>query len=309
MKQLELILWIILILLTGCGRSEPTAQNHYATKEVKFGEIRTRSSDSGSPGLSNLDGLTFSLSASLDSEAPKTDYLWNIKVSNENGYWKSSRPIYWMNGNPITFFAIAPYVEDQDIIQLNNVGESPTFTYSPPENAEEHLDLIASSCTKSEGTVDFVFDHILTQLRFTIGRTFQTDVKIKEIRLKNISGKGEYNLQSHTWTVAPEYGQYAITDVGFTMDDSKSAGDLISGTYFYLPPQVITNQEACIEIIAEYDGQEICGTMSLVNSRWDAGTIKTYSISYDGTRFNASMLESLNESTRIDIDERNETTD
>lgn len=309
MKQLKLILWIILFFLTGCGRSEPTAQNHYASKEVKFGEIRTRSADSGNPGLSYLDGFAFSLSASLDSEAPKTDYLWNLKVSNENGYWKSSRPIYWMNGNPITFFAIAPYVEMQDIIQLNSAGETPTFTYNPPENAEEHLDLMTSSCTKIDGTVNFVFDHILTQLRFSIGRTFQTDVKIKEIRLKNISDKGEYNLQSHTWTLAPEYGQYAITDVGFTMDDSKSTGDLISGTYFYLPPQVITNQEACIEIIAEDNGQEISGTMPLTNSRWDAGTIKTYSISYDGTKFSASMLENLNESTRIDIDERNEMTD
>lgn len=309
MKQLKLILWIILFFLTGCGRSEPTAQNHYASKEVKFSEIRTRSADSGNPGLSYLDGFAFSLSASLDSEAPKIDYLWNLKVSNENGYWKSSRPIYWMNGNPITFFAIAPYVEMQDIIQLNSAGKTPTFTYSPPENAEEHLDLMTSSCTKSDGTVDFVFDHILTQLRFSIGRTFQADVKIKEIRLKDISGKGEYNLQSHTWTLAPEYGQYAITDVGFTMDDSKSTGDLISGTYFYLPPQVITNQEACIEIIAEDNGQEISGTMPLTNSRWDAGTIKTYSISYDGTKFSASMLENLNESTRIDIDERNEMTD
>lgn len=308
MKSLELILWIILILLTGCGRTEPATGPLDARKEVKFGEIRTRGSDTGIANLADNSGFTFSLSASLDSKEPKTDYLWNVKVSNENGAWKSARPIYWMNGIPITFFAIAPYVENQDIVQHSKAGESPTLTYTPPENAEEHIDLMASSCTKSDGTVDLVFDHILTQIRFTVGKTFRSGTKINEIKIKNISVKGEYNLHNLTWTILPEYGQFAVSNIGFTMDDRKTAGDLISETYFFVPPQSITNKGACIEIVAEDDGLEITGTMSLVGSSWDAGNIKTYSISYDGVRFSASMIEDLKESTQVDMDERNEMT-
>lgn len=167
---------------------------------------------------------------------------------------------------------------------------------------------MASSCTKSDGTVDLVFDHILTQIRFTVGKTFRSGTKINEIKIKNISVKGEYNLHNLTWTILPEYGQFAVSNIGFTMDDRKTAGDLISETYFFVPPQSITNKGACIEIVAEDDGLEITGTMSLVGSSWDAGNIKTYSISYDGVRFSASMIEDLKESTQVDMDERNEMT-
>lgn len=308
MKSIRLILWILLILLTGCGQPEPATVHLNALKEVKFGEIRTRGSDTGVADSANNSGFTFGLSASLDNEDPKTDYLWNVKVSNENGAWKSISPVYWMNGLPITFFAISPYVDNQDIVQLSSAGEAPTLTYTPPENAEGHLDLMTSSCTKSGGTVDLVFDHILTQIRFTVGKTFRPGTKINGIRLKDIAVKGEYNLYNQTWTILPEYGQFAVSEVGFTMDDSKKAGDLISETYFFVPPQSITNKDTCIEIVAEADGLEITGTMSLVGSSWKAGTIKTYSISYDGARFYASMLEDLKESTRVDMDELNEMT-
>ncbi len=308
MKSIRLIVWILFILLTGCGRTELETVHLNVPKEVRFGEIRTRGSDTGVANSADNSGFTFSLSASLDNEEPTTDYLWNVKVSNENGHWKSVRPIYWMNGLPITFFAIAPYVENQDIVQLSKAGEAPILTYTPPENAEEHIDLMTSSCTKSDGSVNLVFDHILTQIRFTVGKTFRPGTKVNEIRLKGIAVKGEYNQHSLSWTILPEYGQFAVSDVGFTMDDSKTAGDLISETYFFVPPQSITNKDACIEIFAEDDGLEIIGTMSLAGSRWEAGTIKTYFISYDGARFYASMLEDLKDSTRVDMDERNEIT-
>ncbi len=318
MKLIKLIVWIILVFLTGCRKTEPAMTHPGVKEEIKFGEMRTRSqgfcnadsgnysSDSGNSNSVVLSGFSFSLSASLDSDIPKTDYLWNIQVADKDGVWTSAKPVYWMDGIPITFFAIAPYSENQDIIQLSKAGELTSLTYIPPENAEGHLDIMTSTCTKSSGTVEFIFEHILTQLRFVVGKTFQSGVKINEIRLRNISGKGEYALHSHSWTIAPQCGQYTISDIGFTMDDSKSAGDLISATCFYLPPQVITNQDASIEIAAEDDGVEFTGTVALTNSHWDAGTIKTYSISYDGKRFSASMLEDLKDSVQVDIDELNE---
>ncbi len=300
---------IFLILSAGCRRMDnSTVTVDSSAQEIQFNRISTRSMESGSSAPADF---TFGLSASLDpKDNPLTDYLWNVKVSQENGNWKSSAPIYWMNGIPICFFAVAPYPDsaNQKVLQIYPAGESPALTYYPPEDANGHIDIQTATCTKSSGTVALDFEHILTRVRFTVGKTFHSGAEILEIRINGIYGKGTYNMHTGTWALNSETNSYSIENVGFIMSEYKAAGSLISATLFQIPPQVVSSPDACIEIIAIDDGREIIGTMPLAGSRWDKGAVNSYSICYDGTRFSASMTENLSETGQtIEIDDRNET--
>lgn len=283
-----------------------------AMTEIAFLPEETRSGTAG-PETGLEDFSPFGVSACLGwNGTAVTDYMWNMKVSFSGGKWRSSSPIYWMNGEEIRFFATHPYIENGNFsgISLAASGTEPSLTYDAPHEASEHTDILAATACGSSGSISFKFSHILSSIGFCIGKEFAENTSISSIRLHNAIGKATYDMDSEEWKDYGTRNDFIIGDIGFTMQPDLAENTPISPVKFLIPPQTFPeDSQSYIEITLSDNGAFVTGSIPLAGANWEKGAQYTYRLNYAGGIFNASALEGLHPAGNYTIDERNETTE
>lgn len=143
-------------------------------------------------------------------------FMNNVKVWYDTDLnpdaWNYAPLKYWPgNGQQVSFFAYAPYVNAPDAkittLPAADVAADPTIGFSVPTTVSAQIDLLyASVKDASSNPVNFTFNHALTRIGFKV-KTAREDyrVNISSITLTgDFNTVGTLNLNTGTWSVTEE---------------------------------------------------------------------------------------------------------
>ena len=135
------------------------------------------------------------------STTPNWMYKANVTRGSKDANWGITMPNpddgsvnpFWDGDSYHSFFAITPYDKGNEIGTFSakdDVG-APTFNYTVPALPTEHKDILHSAVldqkySTANGSVNFPFNHSLTQLRFFVGKSDDTPVD-DVIRIKSFT--------------------------------------------------------------------------------------------------------------------------
>ena len=142
----------------------------------------------------------------------------DVTVSNNNGVWTYNPLQYWAPNNQYHFFALSTNTETdykgevgKESLAQNGIGE---ISFTNVDGSEDLLYATAeattgASITTAPAPVKFVFDHLLSKVKFTFKNGFATGystIKVTDITMEvpsvgtiNLNKQGEY-----TWNVETE---------------------------------------------------------------------------------------------------------
>lgn len=154
--------------------------------------------------------------------------LWSSK--GDEYLW----PIYNNDENKLQFFAYSPYNPDNSgkqgypSIKVNKNNGDITIHHTVAELMDDQRDLLISDLTdiKDINSVELTganlnFHHALTSVRFYCSSGSMFSGKVKNIKLCNIKGEGDFDVSSGKW----DTDKYALKDFSFKCDVTIGIND------------------------------------------------------------------------------------
>ena len=159
------------------------------------------------------------------------DYV-NIAVTGSGESWTPDKTAYWVANNAYEFAAYSNGNEALSDVEFAPANK--TLTIKGYTVADK--DLIAALASKTSqpdvsayGTVDFNFNHMLSQVKFTFTNTDSRSytLKISEIKIENAvkTATGTYTASSIDWD-GEATGTYTFADIADIAEDGTHAVDL-----------------------------------------------------------------------------------
>lgn len=206
------------LMLTGEG-AEPVPMTVTCERMAALSLSASASGDAndcvsrGVPITNKADILDFILNGFLSRGGKNYLYMDHVTANKETSqsgttYFAPDKPYYWPeeDGDEMTFIALAPASEVKATKQLAmehggvyDIEDGVGFSYYVPSNPTDQNDVLFA---KTEGLVckDYAtslvpmnFEHLLTQVTFTINRNHLQPGKLKQIILEGISRSGTYS--------------------------------------------------------------------------------------------------------------------
>lgn len=251
------------LTFASCSNSELSASEENAPKAIGFDVYQgrmpvTRAKTDGTSIQTSGFGVLASRTSGDWTSSATPNFLHNQKVTYSNSNWTYTPTKYWpTNSDKISFWAYAPYAEDNANISLSNVSatSAPTATITLPNAAD--LDFVAACAmnktySNTNGLVAFTLKHEMTRAAFKIvGQNLpeNTNLKITSIKL---SGTKLYSSATYTFPTSDSktggsWGSQSSTNNTITLTQDISEGT--NSNYLYLiPVESLGDREISVEV-------------------------------------------------------------
>lgn len=248
MKKL-LIYVCMSVAVFNCDKVKPDSGNS-DMDAIIFDDVQTKAFVNSADQILSM-GVFAQMNLGDEGDPGYLDYLMlldneHVQRTSSEDPWTYEHTRYWVPDRAWHFFAVWPYSGDPDspVTNASSVaGDGPyayNLTFNTPENADQEL----LTATKTErtvtgypfpGSVDFQFEHQLTNVNFKIWRNgsdegIQDRIKIKQVVLSNVTQKGtltttlsgsSWSHSSNKMSFTKEYTNPGINDI--------SAAQIIDG--------------------------------------------------------------------------------
>ena len=192
---------------------------------------------------------------------PSTPLIYDSwKVQDNISIWKTN-PEYQWPSSAIRFFAWSP-AENVNLTNgtFDGVNGVMSFHYSMPEPSEDHNDAVnqpdivfanVESSVRNGLEVPLVFDHMLSAIRFEVGKT--NDLQIVSISLKNVLSSGTCRYEPGVVDASVVWSE--LSDPKDYMQVYDSVDGLIREDLAYKPgtgtPQTIGRESKTFMVIPQ----------------------------------------------------------
>ncbi len=252
----------------------------------------------GTPNTSSSIGSSFGLlayrsaSSATDLSGIAPDFINNQQVSTSGSIWKTGTDYYWPdNGDKLSFFAYAPFGNNNVTIASASSTGMPSITYTANTDVTKQPDLmVAKTLNQTRNTtsiaagVDMSFYHTLTAITFAVGKDMVPGV-FKSISIKGAITTATYNLSTSAWDTSngTSTGDISITLNGTTGIVINGTADvaLTSGTstMMMIPQTFSSGSTAYIEAVFNNGNGDKTLKAPLAGTTWDSGTSIIYKLS------------------------------
>jgi hypothetical protein len=214
--------------------------------------------------------------------------------------WTSDDPDSWpAEGGMVKFAAIFPAYSDSSTLYVNysNLDYADgiiSYDYTVPSEVEKQTDTqVGISEEKADNyaqTVPMTFGHVLTAIRFTVGSSMPSGMKITKIQFNNIYSEGHYTSSSEmsssdlgTWSSLSGKTSFSYS-MSYSTTGSSSGAAILGGTnsttnFIMIPQTLGDDAELVVTYVSEDDGTEYNKTYSLAGKEWEIGQFVTYRLS------------------------------
>ena len=311
MNKLFLFCTITCAALTfaSCSNSELSASEENAPKAIGFDVYQgrmpvTRAKTDGTSIQTSGFGVLASRTSGDWTSSATPNFLHNQKVTYSNSNWTYTPTKYWpTNDNKISFWAYAPYAEDNANISLSNVSaiSAPTATITLPNAAD--LDFVAACAMNktysgtNNGLVDFTLKHEMTRAAFKIvaASNFPSGATLKMTQVK-LSGKKLYSSAIYTFpTTDDQIGTWARTDGNsntITLTEDVDQNNQ-SGYLYLIPVESLQANDISVEVFYTVTlpgdvGVDKSATVHIPTGGLQQGKSYLYTFTYDITQDSGS---------------------
>ncbi|MEG0518283.1 MAG: fimbrillin family protein [Bacteroidales bacterium] len=186
---------------------------------------------------------------------PAPNYMYNQKVAKNGTTWECTPAQYWPTTGSLSFFAYAPFRNDDTAITFSPSTQTgaPTLTYTTPQDVASQLDLLAAAPLYDQAprttSLPITFKHILSSIEFSASKdvSLTNIVKIQEITIKGLKTKATYSYPTTgtgSWVpdVASPASNYALSIAKGQLTDTEltATAVVISSTDLVMPlPQAV----------------------------------------------------------------------
>ena len=225
-------------------------------------------------------------------EVKKKGSQWNTVYT--DGGSEYCQEYLWKAGETKTFYAYANLPESgATIVNADATGQ--TLTYTVPASVADQTDILMGLCTgdgrtgpsgseQMTGTALLSFVHPLAAVRFKLGAVTGTaSFEVNSIAVENVYGSGSVT-QSASNPLAAEWTDLSSTiTVSQTVTTQPTIEAPDMGEAFMLIPQTFSaTATARIAMTCTVDGKLRTVYSPLGGETWTAGSIHTYTLSYNG---------------------------
>lgn len=277
-------------------------------------------------------GVLAQMNLGTEGDPGYLDYIMlldneHVQRSGSDAPWTYENTRYWVDDRAYHFFAVWPYSGDPDspVTNASSVAGDGPYAYNVTFNTPEKADQELLAATKTERTVtgkpypssvDFQFEHQLTNVNFKIWRDgsaegIQDRIKIKQVVLSNVTQKGTLTttLSGTSWShssskmsFTKEYTNPGINDISAAQiidgqlvpRDGNNPGVPFGDEGLMLIPHTITNSNAVIvkviyDLQRPIDQEENIWEEKTLQAflpvgTWPAGKRLTYNMIISGER-------------------------
>lgn len=310
-----------------CGKEEPDSGNT-EKDAIVFDNVQTKAVVSSADEILSM-GVLAQMNLGSEGDEGYLDYVMlleneHVHRTSSEAAWTYDHTRYWVPDRAWHFFAVWPYSGDPDspVTNASSVACDGAYSYSVTFNTPEKADQELLTATKTEGTatvppfpgsVDFQFEHQLTNVNFKIWRNGSDEgihdrIKVKQVVLSNVSKQGTLTTSINGKTS----WDYSSTKMSFTknyddpQENSISAAQIIDGQLvrdgnnpavpfgdegLMLIPHTITSSNAVIVKVVydSYNNEEDVWEEKILQAflpegTWPAGKRITYNLVISGER-------------------------
>ncbi len=212
---------------------------------------------------------------------------------------ESITPYYWPVNGTMTFFAVAP-CDDNNNLSIPNSIDAPAITYTIPEDVASQTDIMVAQstvdCSTNDATnpVPLQFQHLLAAVQFKVG-----DMQLIQINSLSVSG-----IKGGTVTMTYENGAWSYTSSAdnvtympvFTIDGKPNidtsglpAGTDIAGnsnglTMLVMPQEIGADAKVTLNYKELITGEEKINqviNLGATAHNWVAGQTTVYKLNID----------------------------
>ena len=321
--------------VVGCSEIAPVSGN--SDKDaIVFDNVQTKAFVNSADQILSM-GVLAQMNLGSEGDEGYLDYVMlleneHVHRTSPEAVWTYDHTRYWVPDRAWHFFAVWPYSGDPDspVTNASSVAGDGAYSYSvtfnTPEKADQELLTAYTSyltTTKTEGTVtdtpfpssvDFQFEHQLTNVNFKIWRNGAPEnvyerIKVKQVVLSNVSKQGTLTTSINGKTS----WDYSSTKMSFTknyddpQENSISAAQIKDGQFvtdgtdnpavpfgdegLMLIPHTITSSNAVIVKVVydSYNNEESVWEEKILQAflpegTWPAGKRITYNLVISGER-------------------------
>ena len=235
----------------------------------------------------------FGVSAVYTKSGVNRSFFQDQKARKSGNIWYASGdPQAWPTDGALSFYAYAPYQHASLSLQgSDDVTKNKTLRYVASTSLGSQPDLIVAksendsrTSSKPNSPVPLKFSHALTAITFSVSADMIPGT-VKSITVKNVSGRGDYNISTGTWgSWGAASASYSISlgtngaGIAVKAGESKALTDG-SSALLMVPQTFDAGSSAQIEMVFHDGNKDRTVTASLVGTSWDAGKHITYVLS------------------------------
>ena len=222
------------------------------------------------------------------------------KATRSGNTWHTSNDKYWPTDATLSFYAYAP--TDDSMLSESGSGLSKDRTVhyvaGTGEDIKSQPDFIVAknednqrSATDAASAVDLQFSHALTAITFSVGNDMVLGT-VKSVAIRNVKGKGDYNISTGQWTLSSDLSDYEIPlgADGNGIDIETGVAKALTTdplTLMMIPQKFDTNSTTEVEIVFNNGAGDRTLSAELKGTEWKAG----YTINY---KLSANSITTLN---------------
>ena len=209
---------------------------------------------------------------------------------------------YWPPVGTMKFFAVAPAdVTGLSIPSVNDIN-TPTITYTIPENVADQKDIMVAQTTADcpqNTAVGLQFQHLLAAVQFKVGA--MQFIKINSIKITGIKGGAitmAYDNQEGSWTYSSKteaiYSPEPMEVAALAPSGTPITGNENKSMMLVMPQTLGENALVTISYKNQLTGEEITNVSAPLKGNWEAGKTTVYSFNI-GTIFDVEIPEPLDQ--------------
>lgn len=204
---------------------------------------------------------------------------------------------YWPQNGNISFFAVAPAIENFNVPTAENI-DAPTLTYTIPSDVSQQKDIMVAqtAAINTPGTsVGLNFQHLLAGVQFKVGK--MQFIKINSLSIEGVQGGTvtmTYNNNQWSYEASESSISYNVIYTANGLPNIDTSG-LSSGQYItdndnnlvmlVMPQALGENQKLKLNytemITGEEESAEIVFSGQELAHEWEAGKTTTYVLNID----------------------------
>lgn len=199
---------------------------------------------------------------------------------------------YWPQNGNISFFAVAPAIENFNVPTAENI-DAPTLTYTIPSDISQQKDIMVAqtAAINTPGTsVGLNFQHLLAAVQFKVGK--MQFIKINSLKVVGVRGGTiSFTNNNGVWTPSLNAATTTEYDLSSLIADTSvlTTGDEITSndnsSIMLVAPQTLPEGAKIVVNYTETITDLTYTKEATLSGEWVAGKTTTYALNISGTDF------------------------
>lgn len=222
---LSAVMLTALTVLSSCGKKESNFDKDNTSNRIDFTSFQSKGVETKETDLINFGVYAYYTKGDFDKNTSEPNFMFNTKVGRESSEhpWSYDPLMFWPNSGKLSFFAYAPYGEDEylNLTPITTKGY-PQITYTVPDNILDQRDLLISTPlynltkqTNTSGNVKIPFKHALSSIVFhgeRVGGTAATDltINVESAKIESLKKNAKYNYDGPSWDELSGLANYTL---------------------------------------------------------------------------------------------------